>query len=122
VLREFVGTSDFTVTETVGVISPHGRFIVSAVFIDETDAFDAVLLSEQLLKDLLQVLGDGLVTDDFPFADDTLAIVMLQSQQPQVAASDGGILFKRLPVDTLKDRIADGFNNKPFMGCLCLDP
>ena len=111
-LGEFLRTRNLPITETIGVVGAHRLLVISTIFIYQLDAFYRVFLPIQLFENLLQILGDGTMTDQFALAHLPLAVVVQQAQMPQVASLDIRVGHKRLPVDTLKQRIADGFNDE----------
>ena len=53
---EAVGSVHHSVVETGGVVIFHGQGVVPAVFVDETDSFDPVVIQIKLIEDLHHVL------------------------------------------------------------------
>ena len=60
-IGEAVGSVHHPVVETGSVVIFHGQGVVPAVFVDEADSFDPVVIQIKLIEDLHHVLSDGLI-------------------------------------------------------------
>ena len=86
---EAVGSVHHSVVETGGVVIFHGQGVVPAVFVDETDSFDPVVIQIKLIEDLHHVLSDGLIADQLSGLRLSVKINIQKSHIVQILIGDG---------------------------------
>ncbi len=86
---EAVGAVHHPVVETGGVVIFHGQGVVPAVFVDEADSFDPVVIQIKLIEDLHHVLSDGLIADQLSGLRLSVKINIQKSHIVQILIGDG---------------------------------
>ena len=86
----------------------HAAFVVGVVFVDQHDALNLVVGFVEFAKDVNEVVGDGLVADDFAELYLAVEVAVEHSQVAQGGARNGAVLLVRLALHMLEDGIADG--------------
>ena len=92
VLGKFGRTRHGTVTETGGVIVTHRLFIISLILINQTDLLYRIVGLIEFSEDIHQILGNGLVADEFPLMHLPLRIHMEHPHMAQVMTRHGTVL------------------------------
>ena len=106
-LGEFLGARDGTIAETGGIVVAHRLLIISIIVIDRTYLLDGVARLIELAEDIHQILGNGLVADQFPLVHFSLGIHMEHLDMAQVTTRHSTTLRIGFPLHPGKERVAD---------------
>ena len=78
-VRELLTTCDGSEIETAGVVMPHGRFVVSIVFINQYHSLNGVGGFIELSENFHQIVGDFDVAHDLSQKDLSLVVAVKQA-------------------------------------------
>ena len=108
VLGELGGARDDAEVEAGGVVGCHAALVVAVVVVDEGDALDLVALFVELAEDAEEVVGNGLVADDFAELGLAVDVAMEHAKVAQGGTGNSAVLLVGLALHATEDGVGDG--------------
>lgn len=83
----------YPIVETGSIVVCHGSGIIPVVLVDQTDAFEAIVILVKLVENFHHILCDGLVADQLTVLHMTVEVNVLNAHIMQVLIRDSTAVF-----------------------------